>query len=45
MEGLIDNKPVLYGLSATGAFAMLCASQLIPPLNACMELLPLPMEV
>lgn len=45
MQGLLENKPVLYGLAGTGLVALLGAAQIIPSINENLELVSLPVQV
>lgn len=45
MQGLLENKPVLYGLAGTGLVALLGAAQIIPSINDNLELVSLPVQV
>lgn len=45
MEGLFENRPVLYGLGGTGLLMLVCAAQILPPLNSQLELVLLPSGV
>ncbi|EFC50295.1 cation-transporting ATPase [Naegleria gruberi] len=42
MQGLTENKPLFFILAGIGALCMLCASGLVPELNATMELVDIP---
>jgi hypothetical protein len=45
MQGLLENRPVLYGLAGTAGAMLLCAAQVMPAFNAYLELVPLPAQV
>ena len=42
MQGLTENPPLLYSLGLCGALAVATASELFPPFNAYLQLVPLP---